>query len=144
MTHICLIALDKLDRKIVQLREVITRIRDLPRLEAKPPYHFKDALKVPCLLLFRVRVVVAQVALATMVRCIAKVDEDGFAVSDVQIPVRLRRETRPHISASGFEMLLAQVGVNLRVASGFVQLPEEAFLEDGSFGRCRRILLCCF
>ena len=55
-----------------------------------------------------------------MVRGVPKVDEDGFAVPDVQVPVGLRRETGPDLPAGGFEMLLAQVWVDLGVSAGLV------------------------
>ena len=53
MTYVALVPLDQLDRKLVQLVEVIARIRDFPRLVAEPAHRLQDALKVAALLRLR-------------------------------------------------------------------------------------------
>ena len=129
VTHIRLIPPNQLHRQIIQLLKVVARVRDLPRLVPQPPDHLEDALEVARLLLLRVRVVVAEVALAVVVRGEAEVDEDGFGVADVQVAVGLGREARPDLTAGGGEVLFAEVGVDLGVLARFVEGAEEALLE---------------
>ena len=138
MTDIRLITFDKLDSKLIQLLEVIARVRDLPRLEAQPPHSLQDALEILSLLCLWIGIVVAQVASAVVERGIAKVDEDGFGVADVQVAIGLWRETGVDESLGPSKVLLAEMWVNLRVASGLVQASEEAFCEDG-FRRGRSV-----
>ena len=131
MTYVALVPLDQLDRKLVQLVEVVARIRDLPRLVAKPAHRLQDALKVAALLRLRVRVVEAQVTSPAVVRRVPEVDEDSLRVPDVQEAVRLGREPRVYEPARRGEVLLAQVRVDLRVLADFVEAPEEPLREDG-------------
>lgn len=53
-------------------------------------------------------------------RGIAKVDEDSFRVSNMQIPIGFRRESRVHVSASGGKMLISEVRMKLGVPARFV------------------------
>lgn len=46
MTDIRLPFLRQLHRQLIQSREVITRIRDLPRLETQPSDHLKNGIEV--------------------------------------------------------------------------------------------------
>lgn len=92
MTDICSILFDKSFGQLVQAVKVVARIRDLRRLEAQPPHHLFNRDKVLLLLALRVRVVKSQITIPAMVSCKPKVDSNGFAVSNVQEPIWLRRK----------------------------------------------------
>ena len=149
MTNIALIPTNEVDRKLVQFVEVVTGVRDLPWLETQPSYSLQDALKVPALLCLRVGVVVTQITLSAVERCITEVHEDSFRVTDVEEAVRFRREPCVYDSLGGSEMLLAEVCVNLRVLTDFVKVSKEAFREHRTRRGCLRcrssicLLLCC-
>lgn len=55
-----------------------------------------------------------------MMGSVAKVDENSFRVSDVQVTVRLGRKPCVNEAASGSEVLFAQMWVNLRILARFV------------------------
>ena len=74
---------DEEDGELVQFLEVVTRVRDLVRFVAEPPHVLEDLVKVDLLLGFRVRVVVAEVAVTLVVLGVTKVDGDRFRVSDL-------------------------------------------------------------
>ncbi len=66
----------------------------LPPVETEPADVFLDRIDVLDLFLGRVGVVHAQVAAALILQREAEVEADGLGVADVQVAVRLRRETR--------------------------------------------------
>lgn len=70
--------------------------------------------------------------------CVSKVDKYSFGVADVEIAVGFRRETRPDCTASSCEMRVTKVGVDLGVFTGFMQISEKAFFENGLLRRIRR------
>ena len=127
MADVSLVSPDQLLRKLVQLVKVVTRVRDLPRLVAKPPHGLQDALKVLRLLRLGVRVVEPQVRLAAVERRVAKVDKDRLRVADVEEAVGLWGETRVDEPACRGEVLLAKVWVDLRVLAGLVEASKETF-----------------
>ena len=63
---------------------------------------------------------------------ITKVDEDSFRVTNVEITIRFRRESSPHLSTSCLQVCLAKVRMNLGVPSGLMKFSEEPLFEDGS------------
>ena len=147
IVRVRLACLDHLQCKLVQLIEVVARIRDLPWLETQPSYSLQDALKVLCLFRLRVRVVVPQVRLAAVERRVAKVDKDRLRVANVEVAIGLGRETRVDEPAGRGKVLLAEVRVDLGVLAGFMQGAEEALLEDGFAGGGRvfcNLCLRCF
>lgn len=66
---------------------------------------------------------------------VAKVDEDGLGVSDVQISVRLWREARVHQPTGSLEVGIAQRRRDLRIPTRLVQLAEETLRKDRSWVR---------
>ena len=93
VAHVGLALLDEPDGVLVQLLEVIGGVvPPVFPVEAQPADILLDGLDVLHLLLHRVGVVEAQVALAAEFRRDAEVNANGLGVADVQIPVRLRRE----------------------------------------------------
>lgn len=102
VANVCPILLDQHHRKLIELIEVIARIRDLPWLKTQPPDRLQNTLKIPPLLLLRIRIVVPQITLPAMMRRISKVDEDGLRMSDVEITVGFWREPGIDEAAGGF------------------------------------------
>ena len=129
MANICLVPLDQLHGKVIELRKVVARVRDLPRLKAQPAHHLEDTFKVSPFLLLWVGIVVSEITFAVVVRGITKVDKDGFGVSDVEVTVGLWWKTRPDLSTSRLEVRLSKMWVNLGVPSWLVECTEKAFVE---------------
>lgn len=73
-----------------------------------------------------------------MMGCVSKVDEYSFGVANVEIAVRFWWETRPDGTASGCEMRVTKMRVDLRVFTRFMEISEEAFLKNSLLGRSRR------
>jgi len=120
VADIGLVTFDKFYSQIIQLGKVITRVGDLPRLITKPSHCIQDTLKIPRFLCFRISIVVPEIALAAMECCIAKVDKNGFRMSNVEIAVGFRRETRPDCATGRGEMLLPEMGMDLGVFARLV------------------------
>lgn len=76
-------ALDEVDGEVEELLEVVARVGDLVRLIAKPADSLKDFVEVDLLLGLGVRVVEAEVAVASMILGVAKVDGDGLRMTDL-------------------------------------------------------------
>jgi hypothetical protein len=131
---------------------MVTRVRDLVRLESKPSHGLENLVKVDLLLCLRVRVVVAEVAVSTVVLGVTKVDGNCFGVSNlssivsadssmtlgrthVEKTVRLRRESSEDLALGSEEMLDHSLGVDLLVLSRLVQSSEPPSPED--------LLRCC-
>src|SRR5882672_8737938 len=92
--------LDELDRALVDLREIVRRVPEpvLP-VEAEPADVVLDARDELLGLALGIRVVEAQKVRAAEVLRDAEVDADRHRVADVQVAVRLGRETRLHAAA---------------------------------------------
>ena len=88
---------EKVLRPLVQLVEIVRRVEFLVPLEAEPLDVLLDGVHVFGVLLGGVRVVVAEVRLAAVFLREAEVQTDRLCVSQVQVAVRLRRETRHHV-----------------------------------------------
>lgn len=120
MAHIRPVPPHKLHSQLIQLLEMIARIRNLPRLVAQPPHRLQNTLKEPALLRFGIRIVESQITPSPMVRRIPKVDKDGFGVADVQVPVWFGGETGVHEATGSCQVLLAEVRADLRVLTGLM------------------------
>ncbi len=83
---------DELDRKAIQLLEIVGGVAQFVPAEPEPCDVGLDALDVLGVLLRGVRVVESQVAPALKLRRNAEVQADGLGVADVQIAVRLGRK----------------------------------------------------
>ena len=132
VTDVSFVPLDEFAGQLIQHVKIIARIGDLPWLEAKPPHSFQDTLEVLGFLGFGVRVVITQVALATVVCRIAKVYEDSFGVSNVKVAIGFGREASEHFATCRSEVLLAKMWVELRVLARFVKSSKETLREDCS------------
>ena len=66
---------------------------------------------------------------------VAKVDEDGLGMPDVQVPVRLWRKARVHQPTGSLEVRIAQRRRDLRIPTRLVQLAEETLRKDRSWVR---------
>ena len=86
-------------RPLIELIEVVGRIEETIPVEAEPLHVLHDRVDVLGLFLRRIRIVEAQIGPATKLVCQSKVQADRFGMADVQISVRLGRETRLHPSA---------------------------------------------
>lgn len=146
--------LDEVHREVVELLEVVTRVRDLVRFKPEPSNGLEDLVKVDLLLCLRVRVVVAEVAVSTVVLGVAKVDSDRFRVSNllsiistdsrrpplegthVEETIGLRRESSEDLALGSEEMLDHPLGVDLLVLSRLVQSSEPSSPKD--------LFRCCF
>ncbi len=94
VVHIGQALVDQLHCIAVQRVEIIRcPVHLAVPLEAQPAHVLLDGQRVFLALLLRVGVVETQVALAVVVLCQPEVEADGFGVADVQVAVRLRRET---------------------------------------------------
>lgn len=69
---------------------------------------------------------------------ISKANKNCFRVSDVEVAIGFGRESSPDLTSSCCKMGFPQVGMDLRISSGFVKLAKETFLKDGSTGGSRR------
>ena len=92
--HIGLASLDKLNRKIIQLPKIIRCVKHpvIPA-EAQPLYIRLNGVNVLHVLLHRVSVIKAQVALAPILLGQPEVQADGLGMSHMQVAVRLRWKT---------------------------------------------------
>ena len=92
---ISLAELDQLNGVRMHAVEVVrSLVVVLPPVETEPTDVFLNRIDVLDLFLGRVGVVHAQVAAALIFQREAEVEADGLRVADVQVAVRLRRETR--------------------------------------------------
>ena len=87
---------DQLDRPLIQLVEIIRRVKQPIPPETEPLHVLHDGVDVLGIFLFRIRVVEAQVGLAAKLVGKSEVEADRLGVSDVQISVGLRREASLH------------------------------------------------
>ena len=94
LVHIRLTGFDETDSQIVELLEIIGGIEDLTPLETQPRDVALDGLYIFRILFGRVRIVKTQVANAVVFLRDAEIHADSLHVTDVQVTVRLRRETR--------------------------------------------------
>ncbi len=103
--HVRLAVADELHRAIVDLPEIVGGVGEpVAPFVAEPVHPLDDRVHELLVLLYRIRVVEAQVALAAVLLGDPEIEADGFRVADVQIPVRLGRETRddpPAVPAVG-------------------------------------------
>ena len=99
---------DKLKCVFVHLVEIVGRVEEtvLP-VGAEPLHVFEDGLDVLGVFLHGIRVVEAEVELAAELLRGAEVQADALRMADVEVAVRLRRETRLDRAAvlAGFEVL---------------------------------------
>ena len=94
LVHVGLAGSDETDSEVVQLLEIIGGIVYLSPLETQPADVTLDGLYVFSVLFGRVRVVETQVTNTVVFLCDAEVHANRLHVTDVQVTVRLRRETR--------------------------------------------------
>ena len=91
--HVGTTILNKPYGKVPELLEVVAGVVDVSPLESEPLNIMFDALDIFRILLLGVGVIKAQVTLATVFLSQPEVDGDSFRVTDMQVTVRLRRET---------------------------------------------------
>lgn len=76
---------------------MVTGVCDLVRLEAKPFNHLSDRREIYLLLFRWVRIIVSQEANAIVIFGEAKVDGNGFRMTDMEEAIGLRRESCPDV-----------------------------------------------
>ena len=110
---------------VVQPLEIVRGVVEvLAPVEAEPAHVALDGVDVFLLFLDRIGVVEAQVAAAAELLRDAEVEADGFGVADVQIAVRLRRETGDdRFDASGVEIGLNDVADEVAAGLGCARIP---------------------
>ena len=94
LVDICLATFYQFDCKIPKLLEIIGSIIFVTPLITKPLDVFFDGIHIFHVLFCRVGVVETQVANAAVVLGDAEIQADGLGVTNVEVAVRLRRETR--------------------------------------------------
>ncbi len=105
--HVGLTALDHLLGPCVKLVEIVGSVKFLVPMEAEPLDVFLDRVDIFSVLLGRVGVVESQVGLAAVLLRETEVDADALRVSEMEVPVRLRRETCFHaLNSSRFQVIL--------------------------------------
>ena len=86
---------DELYRVGIQLIKIVRGVADIARpVEAQPLHVIFDGLNVFDVFFYWVGVIETQVALPLVILCDTKVQADRFGVTNVQVAIRLRRETR--------------------------------------------------
>ena len=68
-------------------------------IETQPVDVLLDRIDIFLALFFRVSVVETQIAQARVFGCYGEIETDGFGMADMQITIRLRRETGVHTAA---------------------------------------------
>ena len=93
LVHISLALLDKTDSEIVELLEIVGGIIDITPTESEPSDILLDGIDVFYIFFNRVGVIETQVANTIVLLGDTEVHADGFDVADMQVTIRLRRET---------------------------------------------------
>lgn len=93
MAHESESLLDELDGAFVEDFEVVRGVGSLPRSLSEPLNVVLNAIDVFHVFLFRVSVIESQVAFAVVIFGSTKVESDGLSVTNVQVTIRLRRES---------------------------------------------------
>ena len=97
IAHVRLARLDQLHRPFMDLRKIIRRVEQpVFPIAAQPMHVADDRFDIFRLFLRRVGIVEAQIAFAAEFLGQSEINADGFGVADMQIAVRLRRETGMH------------------------------------------------
>ena len=133
VTYVSFVALDQFYRQVVQFREVIARVRDSIWLESQPSNSLQYALEVTGFFSFWIGIIIPQIAVPIVMRCISKIDEDCFGMPDVKETVWLRRESGENLSACCSQVPVLQFRFYLRVFTWFMKPGEKSFFEDGTF-----------
>ena len=89
--------LDQSHGALVHLIEIVRRPKPVLPLEAQPSDIFFDGVHILHVFLDRVGVVIPQVASAVVLLRCHEVQADGLGVTNVQVAVRLRRESCQHL-----------------------------------------------
>ena len=90
---------DEANSEVVELLEIVGGIKDLSPFETEPADVALDGLYVFGVLFYRVGIVETQVTNAVVFLSDTEIHADCFDVADMQVSVRLRRETRLNTSA---------------------------------------------
>ncbi len=93
LVNVSVAVLDHPHGKFPQLLKIVGSVIDVAPLESKPLDVVQDILHILCVLLARIGVIETQVTHAVIVVGHSKVHAYSFCVSDVQIAVRLWRES---------------------------------------------------
>lgn len=107
--HIGVTGLDQVLGKFVHVfkvraREVEVRFLFVHPVKAQPTDAVENAVDILLIFLHWIGVVKAHVAIATVVAGKTKVQADALGVTNVQIAVRFRRETRADLDMVGFSL----------------------------------------
>ncbi len=94
LTYECFALLDKLDSRLVHRVEVVGSPELLIPLESEPVDVSLDRLDELDIFLGRIGIVISQVASSAVLQRCTEVQAEGLSVSDMQISVRFRRESR--------------------------------------------------
>lgn len=70
--------------------------------------------------------------MSAVVGSIAKIDENGLGMTDMEEPIWLWWEPSEDLPTCSREVLFPEMRVNLGVPSRFVKLAKETLLEDSS------------
>src|SRR5579872_3163071 len=92
--------IDQLDGPFIELLEIIGGIEDaVLEIAAEPADVLDDGIDVLGFFFFRIRIVETEVAFASEFRGEAEIEVDRLGVADVQVTIRLGRESRVHTAA---------------------------------------------
>ena len=97
ITDVGLARLDQLNRKRIQLLEIVRRITHLAiPLKSEPGNIILNRVHILLTLLLGICVIEAEITQARIFRRHGKVETDGFGMTDMEIAIRLRRKSSVH------------------------------------------------
>ena len=89
--------LDQSHGALVHLIEIVRRPKPVLPLKAQPSYIFFDGVHILHVFLDRVGIVIPQITSAVVLLRCHEVQADGLGVTNMQVAVRLRRESRQNL-----------------------------------------------
>src|SRR5260370_30628840 len=113
MANIRLIPFNELGGQGMKLIEVITGVGNLPWLKSEPSHRLQYAFKELSFLSFRVCIVIAKITVTLMMSGVPEINTDCFRMSDMEVPVGLRREPSEHLAPSFSQMFPSYFGFYL-------------------------------
>mmetsp|Transcript_906 Transcript_906/g.5723 ORF Transcript_906/g.5723 Transcript_906/m.5723 type:complete len:252 (-) Transcript_906:705-1460(-) len=104
MADICLVLLDQLHCKSMELFKVITGVCDFPRFPSQPANNVLDVINELQFLCFWIGIIKSEVAHTSSVLCHAEVNKACFGMSNVKVSVRFWWKSSLNPSSSTFQV----------------------------------------
>jgi hypothetical protein len=109
VVHVGLSTFDQFAGKVVKLLEVVASKCNLERLISEPVNAIADVVDEFLVLLDGISVIVSEISKTAIFLGESKVESHSFSMTDVQISIRLWRESCHDFSTSGSLVLLQQL-----------------------------------